>query len=210
MVSAERTIWDEADRYAASYRYLVAQENFTPGVGYVQRPGDTQHRIEGRLSPRSGGKVIRRFGLEPSFSHIKDSEGRLSTRKSEGTAFAEFESGDTARFEVTQFREAIFSSFNLREGVTIAPGSYDTTQWQIEVETFRRRQWRGTASYQQGGFWDGTRSDTKQFSKNVRFNWIPKQGTDFFLVYNETDQTRRTAGARDRSLTVKLAYRFAL
>ena len=53
-------------------------------------------------------------------------------------------------------------------------------------------------------------SDTKQFAKNIRFNWIPKQGTDVFLVYNETDQTRLTPGARDRSLTFKIAYRFAL
>lgn len=53
-------------------------------------------------------------------------------------------------------------------------------------------------------------SDTKQFSKNIRFNWIPKQGTDLFVDYRETDQSRRTPGAKDRSLTLKLAYRFAL
>jgi hypothetical protein len=259
----------EADRYAALYRYLSAGENFNPGLGFVQRPGDAQHRFEGRFSPRSRGSLIRRFGLQPSFTYIEDKEGDLSTREGKVLAFAEFESGDTARFEVADARESIRAAFRLRDDVTIAPGSYDTTQWRVEVETFRRRQWKGTASYQQGGFWNGTRktlaatpawrfskhlgasgsysvnwidlpqkqytthlvsgridvalttdlvllsllqynSDTKQFSKNLRFNWIPKQGTDLFVVYTETDQTRRTPGARDRALTVKLAYRFAL
>lgn len=259
----------EADRYAATYRYLRAEENFNPGIGFVQRPGDTQHRFEGRFSPRSRGRVIRRYGLEPSFTYITDRRGDLSTRAAEASAFAEFESGDTARFEVTNSRDVLVDAFRLRRDVTIALGAYDNTRWKVELETFRRRQWKGTMSYQQGGFWDGTRktltatpgwrfskhigvsgsysfnridlpqkaytthlvsgrvdvalttqlvllsllqynSDTKQFSTNIRFNWIPKQGTDLFVVYSETDQTRLTPGARDRSLTVKLAYRFAL
>lgn len=259
----------EADRYAAVYRYLEAGENFAPGLGYVQRPGDTQHRFEGRVSPRSRTSVVRRYGIEPAFSHIEDRFGRLATREVSAVSFAEFESGDAARFEVTSLRESIAAPFRLREGVTIPAGAYDTTGWKAELETFRRRQWRGTASWEQGGFWNGTRktlslrpswrfskhvgasgsysanwidlpaarytthlvsgrvdvafttrlvllsllqynSDTKQVSKNLRFNWIPKPGTDLFVVYTETDQTRLTPGARDRSLTVKLAYRFAL
>lgn len=259
----------EADRYGATYRYLGAGEDFNPGLGFVRRPGDTQHELNGRFSPRSGGKRVRRFGFEPSFTYIKDHEGDLSTREAQAIAFVEFETGDTGGMEVTQTREVIRSAFKLRDDVTIAPGSYDTTQWLVTVDTFRRRQWKGTVAYQQGGFWDGTRktlsgtpawrfskhvgasgsysvnwidlsqkrysthlisgrldvafttqvvllsllqynSDTKQFSKNIRFNWIPKQGTDLFVVYSETDQSGRTPGARDRSLTVKLAYRFAL
>lgn len=259
----------EADKYQAIYRYLKAEEDFNPGIGYIQRPGDTQHRIEGRYSPRSRGDVVRRFGLQPAYNHILDRDGEVSTREGKVGAFVEFESGDTASLEVADTREVLRSPFRLREGVIIAPGTYDTAGWRVEVETYRRRQWRGTASYEQGGFWDGTRktftvtpawrfskhmgisgrysvnrihlpqtaytthlasgrldvafttnlvlrallqysSDQKQFSTNVRFNWIPKQGTDLFVVYSETDQTRRAAGERDRTLAVKLAYRFAL
>lgn len=259
----------EADKYAAIYRFLRAEENFNPGIGYVQRPGDTQHRFEGRFSPRSRGSVIRRYGFQPAFTYITDSHGDLSTREGKLLSFAEFESGDTARFEITDLREGLQAPFRLHEGVIIAPGVYDTAQWKVEVETFRRRQWKGTASFQQGGFWDGTRktlsltpawrfskhvgasgsysvnwidlpqsayvthlvsgrldlafttdlvllsllqynSDSKQFSTNIRLNWIPKQGTDVFVVYSGTDQTRRTTGAKDQSLTFKVAYRFAL
>ncbi|MGE3277272.1 MAG: DUF5916 domain-containing protein [Vicinamibacterales bacterium] len=52
--------------------------------------------------------------------------------------------------------------------------------------------------------------DTRQFASNVRFNWIPKPGTDFFIVYNETDETRGAWMPRNRSLSVKLNYLFAL
>ncbi|MEO5761077.1 MAG: DUF5916 domain-containing protein [Vicinamibacteria bacterium] len=259
----------DADRYAATYRFLDVQKNFNPGLGFVRRPGDRQQKADFRFSPRSSGSLVRRYNFEPSFAYITDSEGGLATREAEISASAEFETGDTASMEISDTREAIGASFKLRDDVTIAPGAYDTTNWKVGVETFRRRQWKGTASYKQGGFWNGTRktfsaspgwrfskhvgasgsysvnwidlpqkrytthlfsgrvdvafttqivllsllqynSDTKQFSKNVRFNWIPKQGTDVFLVYSETDQTRRTPGALDRSLTFKLAYRFAL
>ena len=52
-------------------------------------------------------------------------------------------------------------------------------------------------------------SDTRQFSVNLRFHWITKPGSDFFIVYNELDDWSRLAPLRNRSLVVKLNYRFA-
>jgi len=52
--------------------------------------------------------------------------------------------------------------------------------------------------------------DTRQLSSNIRFNWIPKPGTDFFIVYNELDSDRGGLTPRNRSLTIKLAYLFSL
>jgi hypothetical protein len=52
--------------------------------------------------------------------------------------------------------------------------------------------------------------DTRQFSTNIRFNWIPKPGSDLFIVYNELDETYGRFGAKNRSLVVKLNYLFAL
>jgi len=50
---------------------------------------------------------------------------------------------------------------------------------------------------------------THQVSTNIRFNWIPKPGSDLFVVYNELDDTRGRLGARNRSLVVKLNYLLA-
>jgi hypothetical protein len=52
--------------------------------------------------------------------------------------------------------------------------------------------------------------DTGLLSTNIRFNWIPKPGSDFFIVYNELDQWNGIFGLRNRSLVVKLNYLFAL
>ena len=52
--------------------------------------------------------------------------------------------------------------------------------------------------------------DTRQLSSNVRFNWIPKPGSDFFIVYNELDEVLGGFGMRNRSLSVKFNYLFAL
>jgi len=50
----------------------------------------------------------------------------------------------------------------------------------------------------------------KQLSTNIRFNWIPRPGSDFFVVYNELDDTTGRLGVKNRSLVVKLNYLFAL
>ena len=51
--------------------------------------------------------------------------------------------------------------------------------------------------------------DTQQLASNIRFNWIPKPGSDFFVVYNELDEWGQMFGVRNRSLSVKLNYLFA-
>jgi len=51
---------------------------------------------------------------------------------------------------------------------------------------------------------------TRQIATNLRFQWIPKPGTDFFVVYNELDTDHPTFGAINRSLAIKLNYLFAL
>jgi hypothetical protein len=52
--------------------------------------------------------------------------------------------------------------------------------------------------------------DTGQLSSNVRFNWIPRPGSDFFVVYNELDDVLGSFGLRNRSLSVKFNYWFGL
>jgi Domain of unknown function (DUF5916)/Carbohydrate family 9 binding domain-like len=52
--------------------------------------------------------------------------------------------------------------------------------------------------------------DSRQLSSNVRFNWIPKPGSDLFVVYNELDDVFGSLGLRNRSLSVKFNYLFAL
>jgi hypothetical protein len=52
--------------------------------------------------------------------------------------------------------------------------------------------------------------DTRLFASNIRLRWVIKPGSDFYIVYNETDD--RTTGMflmKYRSLAVKLNYLFA-
>ena len=52
-------------------------------------------------------------------------------------------------------------------------------------------------------------SATRQLSSNIRFNWIPKPGTDLFVVYNELDERMPGLTLRNRSLAIKLNYLFS-
>ena len=51
--------------------------------------------------------------------------------------------------------------------------------------------------------WD---NDSRNLVANVRFNYIPKPGADFYVVYTEADQVSARLSPRNRSLIVKLNY----
>jgi Domain of unknown function (DUF5916)/Carbohydrate family 9 binding domain-like len=47
-------------------------------------------------------------------------------------------------------------------------------------------------------------------STNIRYHWIVRPGSEFFIVYNELDDRPDRLAARNRSLVVKLNYLFSL
>ncbi len=51
---------------------------------------------------------------------------------------------------------------------------------------------------------------TDDLASNVRFHWIPKPGTDLFLVYTEIDEWSDVFFVENRSLSLKLNYLFRL
>ena len=53
-------------------------------------------------------------------------------------------------------------------------------------------------------------SITNELASNIRFNWIPKPGSDFFVVYNELDDWRYPFQPKVRSLSIKFNYLLAL
>jgi hypothetical protein len=49
-------------------------------------------------------------------------------------------------------------------------------------------------------------NDNRDLVANVRFNWIYRPGTDFYLVYTEVDNTFRSLTPKDRTLIAKVNY----
>ena len=47
-------------------------------------------------------------------------------------------------------------------------------------------------------------------STNIRYHWIVRPGSEFFVVYNELDDRPDRVAVRNRSLVVKLNYLFSL
>jgi hypothetical protein len=52
--------------------------------------------------------------------------------------------------------------------------------------------------------------DTRQVSSNIRFQWIPKPRSDFFIVYNELDGDAPQFIRVNRSIAVKMNYSLTL
>ena len=52
--------------------------------------------------------------------------------------------------------------------------------------------------------------DTRQISSNIRFRWIPKPRSDFYIVYNELDSDDPWFVRVNRSLTIKMNYSLSL
>jgi len=258
----------EADRLGASYRFLYLGEGFEPGIGFVRRPGSRESSGSFRFSPRTRSPWIRQLHLEGKLVHIADERDVLETRERTLEVSSDFESGDNLSLSLTNSFENLEEAFDLRDDVSVAPGTYDFNTFEARLRTFRRRHRRLTLSYQAGGFWGGHRkrlsadanyrfskrvdlrtsyevnwvdiedtpfstqlvsgrvqlafrkdlillallqynSDSRKLSTNIRFNWIPKPGSDFFIVYNETDELGGLH-EKNRSLSIKLNYLFAL
>ena len=49
-------------------------------------------------------------------------------------------------------------------------------------------------------------NDSRKFVTNIRFDWIYRPGTDFYLVHTEVDDTQRAWSPKNRMLLAKINY----
>jgi len=146
------------DRYGLSSGYLVVEDNFIPEIGFLRRNNFKQYAGQARFSPRPVSiDWIRRFNFEADTqSYWSADEDELETRQHQLSFTTEFENSDQLRFSMSDEFEMLTSPFRITRDVTLQPGDYDFTGYQVSYDFGEQRPVSGMLSLRVGDFWSGT------------------------------------------------------
>ena len=146
------------DRYGFRSGYLVVEENFNPELGFKRRNNFRQYEGAARFSPRiASSETIRRIVVEANTeSYWSVTTDNLETRKHELNFTTEFEEGDSIGVSVVDEFEMITRPFRIAPNVTLQPGEYDFTSYELSYRLGTQRRFSGFMSLRVGDFWSGT------------------------------------------------------
>ncbi len=181
------------DRYGLTTGYLVVEDNFNPGVGFLRRDNFRQVTGSARFSPRPESiDWIRRFNLNASTDWLWNADrGGLETRQHQLQFVTELESSDRISFSVSDEFEALAETFTIAPEVVLQPGEYDFTSFLASYAFGAQRSVSGSISLQTGDFWSGRNTSlgvsrgrvevTPQFSLEPSYsiNWVDLPEGDF-------------------------------
>jgi len=146
------------DRYGFRSGYLTVENNFNPEIGFKRRNNFRQYEGGARFSPRiASSESIRRFVLETNTeSYWSATTDNLETRRHELSFTTEFEEGDSIDIAAIDQFEMITRPFNIAPNVTLLPGEYNFTSYELAYGIGTQRRFSGQVSLRFGEFWSGT------------------------------------------------------
>jgi hypothetical protein len=133
-------------------------DRYSPAVGFVARNGFRRVQPTIGWSPRPALPAVRQLDFQAQMEHLTTLSGQLETFNVTGRLLGvRFESGDNIEVEVRRDFERLQRSFRISDGVTIEPGDYGWTSWELSGRTAGRRVLSANGSLSRGGFWSGSR-----------------------------------------------------
>jgi len=161
--------------------YQVIDENYRAGIGFIPRFGikETYGRL--LIGPRPNKWGIMKITFGGDFNYITDMDNALLTRDWRIIPFLiGFLSGDQVDFSIMGTYDYLDEEFNIYQkdttSITIDAGTYEYTQYSLNLSTARRRNLWAAFDYTQGGFYNGDRR-----SFGLEGGW--KIGVPFFVSF---------------------------
>ncbi len=145
------TIWDRAS------------EGFNPEVGYLRRHSYQMFMADLRIKPRPKFlPFVQKLVFKPfDFNYyIDDQTHQLQSLWSEFRPLGfTLKSGEFFEGNIQRRAEALTDTFEIHEGVHIAPGEYWFTRYELQFATFRGRPISAFFFVNWGDFYDGYRTE---------------------------------------------------
>lgn len=163
------------DKFDAQIVLREIQENFQPGLGFVQRNNARLLRVGASYNPRP-----RFFNIQQAFHDLYFTQfTNLQHGKVESwdLYIAPFDwhlrSGDSvhAIFDVNPVYERLFETFEISPGVFLAPGEYRFTRFRSNAMSASRRRLTGSLSVGAGSYWSGR---AEQVTASIGFKLPPR------------------------------------
>jgi hypothetical protein len=167
------------DKVQLNAFFREIQENFSPKLGFVNRPGIRHYETSGRLRKRNDGEAALRL-IDWGFrlTRIEDMQGRLQTEERIMKIIElATQANDRVETNYIQVREVLDAPFQISRGVILPPGDYTFERQRIRMQTNNGRKLSGEFRYRWGNFWTGT---VKEYEGFVEYRPTPK----FFAAAN--------------------------
>jgi hypothetical protein len=132
-------------------------EHFEAALGFVPRRGIRKAESRVSFQPRPGRYGIRQlfFSFQPSI--ITTLDNRVEEWSLEFSPLElKTDGGEQIEISVEPQYERLTEDFEIDDGVIVAPGGYQWSQYSVEVETADRRPWVISLDASWGGLYNGT------------------------------------------------------
>jgi hypothetical protein len=175
------------DKFNAQVAVREIQENFKPGLGFVQRDNVRLFRIAGSYNPRPRDflNVQQMFHDVYYTRFTRLDNGEVESWDVYVTLLDwHLKSGDNLHgmFDFNPTYERLFESFEISPGVHLLPGEYRFTRFRSNLlSTATKRRLSGSVNLAYGGYWSG---NAEQLTTSLTYKVPPR-----FIVTLSANQT---------------------
>ena len=138
---------------------VQAQENFDPGMGFLERTDFIHYKPTIRFEPRVNRGFIRSWTLDAALEYFeRESTGQIESRRVSLTPIGMRTNGDH-RFRIVWNRdtEQLFEPFEIQPGIVIPPGLYDFDSLAMRGRSNQGRRLSVRGNINIGPFFEGDR-----------------------------------------------------
>jgi hypothetical protein len=166
-----------------STQFFLAKGDFNPGLGFVQRPGQSNWTSSVSFEPRPSdpGSKVRKYTFSLSPSAWFEDSVKLMSHSVRFTYFGvEWDSGDKLEFDVRYAGDRVTEDDFDPGGVPVPADFYDFTDFSVEFESSEARPVSVKLDVRSGSWYDGDRT-----RYDMDLNWRPNPTVAMDLSYQE-------------------------
>jgi hypothetical protein len=153
-----RLEYPNSDKWFGALNQYMIEENFNPGVGFVNRADILGRKAEVGYTFTPNGRWLRNVGVETVIENIDNTDGDLETREIIlKPLIVETQTGDTLVVRVKRLREVLYEPFEIHPGVVIGVGDYEFDRFQVAIDSALERRFAVSLNLDVGEFYDGDR-----------------------------------------------------
>jgi len=215
----------DSDKNALAGRFLISypndllnvfllhhsrNENYTPLMGFVDRPGVRQTMATVKFTPRPGIPYVRKLLFMPlNLNYYTDIKNRLISRYLTFSPFGVLTgSEDTFTFNIGNNYEYLDENFNIFKDVIIPKGIYDWTYFEAIFNSNQSRRVSGEIHTQFGDFYNGKRTMLQtelNYKLNSHFSLDSNATFNRLDISSQTFDTKEYGVRLNTNFTTRLA-----
>jgi hypothetical protein len=160
----------------------VLEQNFFPGLGYLDRPGVRDYSADVGYTYRPRGKYVQSYLSSMTSQRIEQIGGGLQQEITSMLFEITNRTADILMFVPRSERQVLLTPFQISPGIFIPAGDYSFGDFGGEIRTGNHRKVAGTLRIIDGDFYSGRRK-----TQLADFTWrpSPRYRTNISYEYNE-------------------------